>query len=165
MTQRNERTPMSAEHRKVILASSLGAMFEWYDFYLYGVLAPVFAARFFAGLAGPRRWWPRCSPSRPASWCARRRAVFGRLGDLIGRKYTFLVTLLLMGGATFAIGVLPDTAPSASPPGGAGAAATAAGLGHRRRVRWCGDLCRRACAALAGAASIPAGSRPPHRSA
>ncbi len=118
MPPSDDRAPMPAEHRKVIVASSLGAMFEWYDFYLYGALAPVLAQRFFAG------------PGEPAALVATLLTfaagfvvrpvgalVFGRLGDLIGRKYTFLVTLLLMGVATFAIGLLPgyDTIGVAAP--------------------------------------------------
>ena len=87
------------QERKVIFASSLGTVFEWYDFYLYGALAPFFAALFFSG--GQRRR-PRSSSrfaaSRPASLVRPFGAlVFGRLGDLVGRKYTFLVTIMIMG--------------------------------------------------------------------
>ncbi len=100
--------PMPAEHRKVILASSLGALFEWYDFYLYGVLAAVLAQNFFANL-GERVALVATLLAFAAGFVVRPLGalIFGRLGDLIGRKYTFLVTLLLMGAATFAIGVLP----------------------------------------------------------
>ncbi len=99
---------MPAEHRKMVLASSLGAMFEWYDFYLYGVLAPVFALHFFA-TAGERSALVATLLAFAAGFLVRPMGalLFGRLGDLIGRKYTFLVTLLLMGAATFSIGVLP----------------------------------------------------------
>jgi MFS family permease len=99
---------MPTEHRRVIVASSLGAMFEWYDFYLYGVLAPVFAQHFFAGpgqataLVATLLAFAAGFVVRPVG-----ALVFGRLGDLIGRKYTFLLTLVLMGSATFAIGLLP----------------------------------------------------------
>jgi MFS family permease len=108
MTERNQRASMPAEHRKMILASSLGAMFEWYDFYLYGVLAPVFALHFFAE-AGERAALVATLLAFAAGFLVRPvgALLFGRLGDLIGRKYTFLVTLVLMGLATFAIGVLP----------------------------------------------------------
>jgi MFS family permease len=108
MTRHDEGTSMPAEHRKVIVASSLGAMFEWYDFYLYGVLAPVFALHFFAG-GGERSALVATLLAFAAGFLVRPAGalVFGRLGDLIGRKYTFLVTLVLMGVATFAIGVLP----------------------------------------------------------
>ena len=99
---------MPAEHRKVIIASSLGAMFEWYDFYLYGVLAPPLALHFFAG-SGERSALVATLLAFAAGFIVRPAGalVFGRLGDLIGRKYTFLITLVLMGVATFAIGVLP----------------------------------------------------------
>lgn len=102
---------MPVEHRKLILASSLGAMFEWYDFYLYGVLAPVFALHFFAA-ADERSALVATLLAFAAGFLVRPvgALLFGRLGDLIGRKYTFLGTLLLMGAATFAIGVLPGQA-------------------------------------------------------
>ncbi len=99
---------MPTEHRKVIGASCLGAMFEWYDFYLFGVLAPVFAEAFFAG-AGGRAALVATLLAFAAGFLVRPLGalLFGRLGDLIGRKYTFLLTLVLMGAATFAIGLLP----------------------------------------------------------
>ena len=102
------RDPMPAEHRKVIAASSLGAMFEWYDFYLYGALAPVLATTYFAQ-AGERAALVLTLLAFAAGFVVRPLGAlfFGRLGDLIGRKYTFLLTLLLMGAATFAVGVLP----------------------------------------------------------
>ena len=108
MTKRNATAPMPPEHRKLILASSLGALFEWYDFFLYGVLAPVFALHFFAA-AGERQALAASLLAFAAGFLVRPvgALLFGRLGDLIGRKYTFLVTLLLMGVATFAIGLLP----------------------------------------------------------
>ncbi len=100
--------PAAAEHRKVIVGSSLGAMFEWYDFYLYGALAPVLAGVFFEGL-DERLALVATLLAFAAGFVVRPvgALVFGRLGDLIGRKYTFLLTLLLMGVATFAIGALP----------------------------------------------------------
>ena len=118
MPTRDEHATIPAEHRKVIVASSLGAMFEWYDFYLYGALAPVLAQRFFAG-PGERVALAATLLAFAAGFVVRPvgALVFGRLGDLIGRKYTFLLTLLLMGAATFAIGVLPglDTLGVAAP--------------------------------------------------
>ena len=118
MSPSYDRAPMPAEHRKVIVASSLGAMFEWYDFYLYGALAPVLAKRFFAG-PGERAALVATLLAFAAGFVVRPvgALVFGRLGDLIGRKYTFLVTLLLMGVATFVVGLLPgyDTIGVAAP--------------------------------------------------
>ena len=98
---------MPAEHRQLIAACGLGTLFEWYDFYLYGALAPVLARQFFAALDAGAALSPLLGFAvgfvvRPLG-----ALVFGRLGDLIGRKYTFLATLLLMGEATFLIGLLP----------------------------------------------------------
>jgi MFS family permease len=100
--------PLPAEHRKVIVASSLGALFEWYDFYLYGALAPIIAQQFFAPLE-PRPALAFALLAFAAGFVVRPLGalLFGRLGDLLGRKYTFLVTLLLMGTATFVVGLLP----------------------------------------------------------
>lgn len=95
--------------RKIITSSSVGTMIEWYDFYIFGSLAPIIATQFF----------PKENPT--AAFLATLAAfgvgfvirpfgaiVFGRLGDIVGRKYTFLLTLLIMGGATFAIGLIPS---------------------------------------------------------
>jgi MFS family permease len=96
------------EERKVIFASSLGTVFEWYDFYLYATLAPFFAALFFpkgnetAALLSAFATYAAGFLVRPFG-----AIVFGRIGDLVGRKYTFLVTILFMGGATFLVGLLP----------------------------------------------------------
>jgi MFS family permease len=101
--------PMTAEERKVIFASSLGTVFEWYDFYLYGSLAAIIAKQFFSGLdAGSAFIFALLAFA--AGFIVRPfgALVFGRLGDLIGRKYTFLVTILLMGAATFIVGILPN---------------------------------------------------------
>ena len=101
--------PMTAEERKVIFASSLGTVFEWYDFYLYGSLAAIIAKQFFAGLdAGSAFIFALLAFA--AGFIVRPfgALVFGRLGDMIGRKYTFLVTILIMGGATFIVGILPN---------------------------------------------------------
>src|SRR5580765_2176536 len=93
---------------KIIAASSVGTLIEWYDFYIFGSLATILATQFF----------PKTSPTvgflstlatfavgfvvRPFG-----ALVFGRLGDIVGRKYTFLITLIIMGGSTFAIGLVP----------------------------------------------------------
>ena len=106
-----EIRPMSAEERKVIFASSLGTVFEWYDFYLYGSLAAIIAKQFFSGL-DPAAAFIFALLAFAAGFIVRPfgALVFGRLGDMIGRKYTFLVTILLMGGATFIVGILPNYA-------------------------------------------------------
>jgi len=96
------------EERRVIFASSLGTVFEWYDFYLYATLAPFFAAVFFppgnqtAALLSAFATYAAGFLVRPFG-----ALVFGRIGDLVGRKYTFLVTIVFMGGATFLVGLLP----------------------------------------------------------
>src|SRR5271167_4107750 len=96
-----------AEERRVIFASSLGTVFEWYDFYLYATLAPFFAALFFpkgndtAALLSAFATYAAGFLVRPFG-----ALVFGRIGDLVGRKYTFLVTIVVMGFSTFAVGLL-----------------------------------------------------------
>ena len=101
--------PMTAEERKVILASSLGTVFEWYDFYLYGSLAAIIAAQFFSKL-DPGSAFIFALLAFAAGFIVRPFGAlfFGRLGDLIGRKYTFLVTIVLMGASTFLVGILPN---------------------------------------------------------
>ncbi|MEY4767323.1 MAG: hypothetical protein RI907_3996 [Pseudomonadota bacterium] len=103
--------PMTAEEKKVIFASSLGTVFEWYDFYLYGSLAAIIAKQFFAGL-DPTSAFIFALLAFAAGFIVRPfgALVFGRLGDMIGRKYTFLVTILLMGLSTFIVGILPNYA-------------------------------------------------------
>ena len=103
--------PMTAEEKKVIFASSLGTVFEWYDFYLYGSLAAIIAKQFFAGL-DPSAAFIFALLAFAAGFIVRPfgALVFGRLGDMIGRKYTFLVTILIMGLSTFIVGVLPNYA-------------------------------------------------------
>src|SRR5881397_3331094 len=102
------RIVSSAEERRVIFASSLGTVFEWYDFYLYATLAPFFAALFFprgndtAALLSAFATYAAGFLVRPFG-----ALVFGRLGDLVGRKYTFLLTIIVMGGSTVAVGLLP----------------------------------------------------------
>jgi MFS family permease len=99
---------MSRDERFVILASSLGTVFEWYDFYLYATLAPFFASLFFpagnetAALLSAFATYAAGFLVRPFG-----ALVFGRLGDIVGRKYTFLITITVMGGATFLVGLLP----------------------------------------------------------
>ena len=96
------------EEKRVIFASSLGTVFEWYDFYLYATLAPFFAALFFpkgnetAALLSAFATYAAGFLVRPFG-----ALVFGRIGDLVGRKYTFLITIVVMGGSTFAVGLLP----------------------------------------------------------
>ncbi len=103
--------PMTAEEKKVIFASSLGTVFEWYDFYLYGSLAAIIAKQFFAGL-DPSAAFIFALLAFAAGFIVRPfgALVFGRLGDMIGRKYTFLVTILIMGLSTFIVGILPTYA-------------------------------------------------------
>src|SRR5712672_3522078 len=99
------------EEKRVIFASSLGTVFEWYDFYLYAVLAPFFAALFFppgnntAALLSAFAAYAAGFLVRPFG-----ALVFGRIGDLVGRKYTFLVSIVVMGASTFAVGLLPTFA-------------------------------------------------------
>src|SRR5436189_6379516 len=105
----NQPTNEVQSIRKIIVASSVGTLIEWYDFYIFGSLAPVIASQFF----------PRSNPTAAllstlatfaAGFIVRPfgALVFGRLGDLIGRKYTFLLRLVLMGGSTFLIGLVPS---------------------------------------------------------
>jgi MFS family permease len=102
---------MTKEEKKVIFASSLGTVFEWYDFYLYGSLAAIIAKQFFAGLE-PGAAFIASLMAFAAGFIVRPfgALVFGRLGDMIGRKYTFLVTILIMGLSTFIVGILPTYA-------------------------------------------------------
>jgi len=106
-----DNRPMTAEQKKVIFASSLGTVFEWYDFYLYGSLAAIIAKQFFSGLdAGSAFIFALLAFA--AGFIVRPfgALVFGRLGDMIGRKYTFLVTIVIMGLSTFIVGLLPNYA-------------------------------------------------------
>jgi MFS family permease len=106
---RGGAAPLTSEHVRVIGASSLGTVFEWYDFYLYGSLAPIIATHFFSSLA-PGPAFVMALLTFAAGFAVRPfgALVFGRLGDLIGRKYTFLVTITLMGISTLAVGLLPS---------------------------------------------------------
>src|SRR5881275_1526517 len=101
---------MTKDERFVILASSLGTVFEWYDFYLYGSLAAIIGAQFFSAYPPATRnifallAFAAGFLVRPFG-----ALVFGRLGDLIGRKYTFLITIAIMGLSTFVVGLLPSS--------------------------------------------------------
>src|SRR6266536_4398476 len=103
-----ERIITRAEERRVVLASSVGTVFEWYDFYLYAILAPFFAGLFFppgnqtAALLGAFGAYAAGFLVRPFG-----ALIFGRIGDLVGRKYTFLVTIVVMGLSTVCVGFLP----------------------------------------------------------
>ncbi len=106
-----EARPMSAEEKKVIFASSLGTVFEWYDFYLYGSLAAIIAKQFFSGLDEGSAFIFALLAFAAGFIVRPFGAIFfGRLGDMIGRKYTFLVTILIMGASTFLVGILPNYA-------------------------------------------------------
>lgn len=102
---------MTAEERKVIFASSLGTVFEWYDFYIYGTLG-AFLAKYFFSNVPPNVGFIFALLAFAAGFAVRPfgALIFGRLGDMIGRKYTFLVTMTLMGVGTFFIGLLPGYA-------------------------------------------------------
>jgi MFS family permease len=103
--------PMSAEEKKVIFASSLGTVFEWYDFYLYGSLAAIIAKQFFSALDSGSAFIFALLAFAAGFIVRPFGAIFfGRLGDMIGRKYTFLVTILIMGLSTFIVGILPSYA-------------------------------------------------------
>jgi MFS family permease len=104
-------TDAAREARKVILASSLGTVFEWYDFYLYGSLAAIISRQFFSGV-NPTAGFIFALLAFAAGFAVRPfgALVFGRLGDLVGRKHTFLVTIVLMGASTFIVGILPGYA-------------------------------------------------------
>src|SRR5258708_8147342 len=102
---------MTKDERFVILASSLGTVFEWYDFYLYGSLASIIGAQFFSAYPPATRdifallAFAAGFLVRPFG-----AIVFGRVGDIVGRKYTFLVTIMIMGLSTFIVGLLPSAA-------------------------------------------------------
>ena len=101
--------PMTAAEKKVIFASSLGTVFEWYDFYLYGTLAVIIGKQFFSNL-DPTSQTIFSLLAFAAGFIVRPFGAlfFGRLGDMIGRKYTFLVTIVIMGLSTFIVGLLPN---------------------------------------------------------
>src|SRR6187549_3580193 len=107
-----EATALTKDEKKtlwfVITASSLGTLIEWYDFYLFGSLAIILSEQFFPQ-SNPTAAFLSTLATFAVGFVVRPfgAIVFGRLGDLVGRKYTFLVTLVLMGGSTFAIGLVP----------------------------------------------------------
>ncbi|TPG09762.1 MFS transporter [Rhodanobacter glycinis] len=100
---------LDVSHKRIILASSLGTVFEWYDFYLYGSLAVIIGKQFFSGLNEASQLvfallaFAAGFAVRPFG-----ALVFGRVGDMVGRKYTFLITIVIMGLSTFLVGVLPS---------------------------------------------------------
>jgi MFS family permease len=103
--------PMTPGEKKVIFASSLGTIFEWYDFYLYGSLAAIIAKQFFSGLDEGSAFIFALLAFAAGFIVRPFGAIFfGRLGDMIGRKYTFLVTIVIMGSSTFIVGILPNYA-------------------------------------------------------
>ena len=105
-------TLSAGEVRRVIFASSLGTVFEWYDFYLYGSLAAIISKQFFAGVSNPNTAFIFALLAFAAGFAVRPfgALVFGRIGDLVGRKVTFLVTILIMGVSTTVVGLLPGYA-------------------------------------------------------
>src|SRR5476649_1105885 len=102
---------MTGEERKVILASSVGTVFEWYDFYIYGTLATILAKQFFSGVE-PQAAFIFTLLAFAAGFAVRPfgALLFGHIGDLVGRKYTFIITITCMGLGTFLIGLLPSFA-------------------------------------------------------
>ena len=150
LAQADDRSrPMTAQERRVVFASSAGTIFEWYDFYLYGSLAAIIAKHFFSNV-NPTAGYIFALLAFAAGFAVRPlgAVVFGRLGDLVGRKYTFLITILIMGISTFLVGLLPTFARHrlhrADP---ADPAAPAARPGAGRRIWRRGDFCRRTFAA------------------
>jgi len=105
------REPTASEMRTVVFASSLGTVFEWYDFYLYGSLAAIISKQFFSGV-NPTAGFIFALMAFAAGFAVRPfgALVFGRVGDLVGRKYTFLITITIMGLSTFVVGLLPSYA-------------------------------------------------------
>src|SRR5215204_1371003 len=103
--------PLKTSQVKVIAASSLGTIFEWYDFYLYGLLATVITAQFFSGV-NETTGFILALAAFAAGFAVRPLGaiVFGRIGDIVGRKNTFLVTMAIMGLSTFLVGLLPSYA-------------------------------------------------------
>lgn len=107
----NRPRGMSAEERKIIFASSLGTVFEWYDFYLYGSLAGIISRQFFSGI-NETAGFVFALLAFAAGFAVRPFGAlfFGRIGDTVGRKYTFLITIMVMGASTFLVGLLPSYA-------------------------------------------------------
>jgi Sugar (and other) transporter len=112
LAQADDRSrPMTAQERRVVFASSAGTIFEWYDFYLYGSMAGIIAKHFFSNV-NPTAGYIFALLAFAVGFAVRPLGalVFGRLGDLVGRKYTFLITILIMGISTFLVGLLPTFA-------------------------------------------------------
>src|SRR6188472_589424 len=103
--------PISSAHKRVIFASSLGTVFEWYDFYLYGSLVAIITRKFFSGM-NDTTGFLFALLAFAAGFAVRPfgAIVFGRLGDMVGRKYTFLITIVIMGLSTAIVGILPGYA-------------------------------------------------------
>ncbi len=101
--------PMTSQEKRVVFASTAGSIFEWYDFYLYGSLASIIAKNFFSNV-NPTASYIFALLAFAAGFAVRPfgAVLFGRLGDLVGRKYTFLITILIMGLSTFLVGLLPN---------------------------------------------------------
>src|SRR5271163_316619 len=112
-TSADTALPKAAQQNNwlIIGASSLGTVFEWYDFYLYGLVAAIISAQFFSGV-NEVTGFIFALAAFAAGFAVRPfgALVFGRLGDLVGRKHTFLITMSIMGGATFLVGLLPSYA-------------------------------------------------------
>ena len=133
---------------RVIIASSAGTAFEWYDFFIFGSLAPVISKVFFAGL-DPTPALIAALALFAAGFAFRPLGalIFGVVGDKLGRKGAFLVTVTMMGAATFLIGLLPTYAQAGSPaPYLADLPSHSPGYRARRRIWRRSDLCRRTCA-------------------
>ena len=109
--QGKHRPDFKPEEKRVIFASSLGTVFEWYDFYLYGSLAAIISRQFFSGV-NPTAAFIFALLAFAAGFAVRPfgALIFGRIGDLVGRKYTFLITITIMGLSTFLVGLLPSYA-------------------------------------------------------
>ena len=106
-----QHKPMTRDEKRVIFAASLGTVFEWYDFYLYGSLAGIISKQFFSGV-NETTGFIFALLAFAAGFAVRPfgAIVFGRLGDLVGRKHTFLITILIMGISTALVGILPGYA-------------------------------------------------------
>src|SRR3954453_11482102 len=108
MSGSRDQAGVDAAHKRVIFASSLGTVFEWYDFYLYGSLVTIITKKFFSGMNDTTAFLFALLAFAAGFFVRPFGAlVFGRLGDLVGRKYTFLITIVIMGASTALVGCLP----------------------------------------------------------